>query len=242
MHFRDKDNIRKIRSSNKLILELHWHSQSEVYFEVPLSGSTRAINAARNDCGLQAHLDEQQERRAKQQAKQSAYESAYESVINDIENGSVSELNEWLKDNGGYIMTQSLLSEYFWNNPDTVIARTIINSDLDLSVPLTVSGQRRPIPIFNHLLTSQRFEHNPILRRLLFMLIEESKVDINAKYGLNEFTALHYAAIDEDAELARALLAAGADPLILSKYDASVLSLSKNSEVYDVIKDYIDNP
>ena len=120
MHFRDKDNIRKIRSSNKLILELHWHSQSEVYFEVPLSGSTRAINAARNDCGLQAHLDEQQERRAEQQerraeqqAKQSAYESAYESVINDIENGSVSELNEWLKDNGGYIMTQSLLSEYF---------------------------------------------------------------------------------------------------------------------------------
>lgn len=52
IHFRGRssDIIPKIESSNTVLLELQWYGQSKVYFEYPLTGSSKAIAKIRAKC------------------------------------------------------------------------------------------------------------------------------------------------------------------------------------------------
>ena len=51
LHFRNaQDAIRKIVASNSVMLQLNWHGQDQVHFEVPLRGSSDAISEIRSQC------------------------------------------------------------------------------------------------------------------------------------------------------------------------------------------------
>jgi hypothetical protein len=53
LHFRDyRSAIAKVAGSSSVMLELDWHGQRPVHFEVPLKGSSKAIQDMRDQCRL----------------------------------------------------------------------------------------------------------------------------------------------------------------------------------------------
>lgn len=51
LHFRNaQDAVRKIAASNSVMLQLNWHGQDQVHFEVPLRGSSAALSEIRSQC------------------------------------------------------------------------------------------------------------------------------------------------------------------------------------------------
>jgi len=51
LHFRNaQDAIQKIASSNSVMLQLSWHGEDQVHFEIPLRGSGAALNEIRSQC------------------------------------------------------------------------------------------------------------------------------------------------------------------------------------------------
>jgi hypothetical protein len=54
IHFyNDRDIISKIKDSNKMLLELNWYSNGNVYFNYNLAGSSKAINKIFEYCNIQ---------------------------------------------------------------------------------------------------------------------------------------------------------------------------------------------
>ena len=53
IHFpNDEVMVKKLISSNELLLELPWHSEGNVYFKYPLKGSSSSIQKIAKVCGL----------------------------------------------------------------------------------------------------------------------------------------------------------------------------------------------
>jgi len=51
LHFDDDEyNIERVRESNKLLLEVEWYGEGNVYFDFDLKGSKKAINKISNYC------------------------------------------------------------------------------------------------------------------------------------------------------------------------------------------------
>lgn len=51
LHFRNaQDAIQKIAASNSVMLQLNWHGQDQVHFEIPLRGSSAALGEIRSQC------------------------------------------------------------------------------------------------------------------------------------------------------------------------------------------------
>ena len=87
MHFRNKSDIAKIRAYNVLVVELDWHGSGDVYFRVPLSGSTKATDRARDLCGIKPYLARAAEanRHAADANRQAAEANRQVAEIKDLE-------------------------------------------------------------------------------------------------------------------------------------------------------------
>ena len=60
LHFRSKADVARLIARNELVVEFDWHGQNAVHFRASLSGSSIAIQRAREVCGIaeiQAAID-----------------------------------------------------------------------------------------------------------------------------------------------------------------------------------------
>jgi hypothetical protein len=75
--------VKKIISSNEVLLELPWHAEGSVYFKYPLKGASPAINKIADVCGLKIEKESFYDYLKLALSEMSFYDGSYLSVEDD---------------------------------------------------------------------------------------------------------------------------------------------------------------